>query len=101
MKVKSINGVNMKKELSDYFLVKVRQGESNYKKDKLLSQVAEFNEVVIYEHDVYKYYYAVPYYAKDIIATGLLEFFYNDNYEYTDEQLKDFKEEYKEYFEGK
>lgn len=88
----------MRFKLNDYFIAKVRDGESERKKNAALSNVSSDDLVVVYNHDVYTYYYAVPVANKSEIGGEILELFYKDNYDYSDEQLEDFKIKYSEFF---
>jgi hypothetical protein len=85
-------------EIGNYCIASVRDGQSEHKKDKALEERDINTILVIYRHDVYTYYYAIPKSFKKNIPNSLLNFFYDDNYDYTDEQLNDFKMSYSEYF---
>jgi hypothetical protein len=84
--------------LSNYAIAKVRDGQSQHEKDKALINMPPDNELVVYRHDVYTYYFSVPCVLMNKVGFELLEFFYQDNYDYSDEKLNNFKEEYKKYF---
>ena len=85
------------KKLSDYFVLEVRDGKS-YDLESYTSEMCSSEELVIYRHDVWTYFYIVPKSKLKKVGYDLLEFFYEDNYDYTDEQLADFKNEYPNIF---
>lgn len=85
-------------ELWPYHLCDVRDGASNYEINKLKSEMKEDEMLIIYKHDVTTHYYAVPKHLKNKIGTELLEFFYKDNFDYTDDDLRSFKSDYPDLF---
>jgi hypothetical protein len=88
----------MKFKLGDYCIASIRDGQSEHKKDEAIENMDANEILIVYRHDVYTHYYAVPFSKKEFVGNQLLEFFYDDNYDYTDEQLKDFKELYPQFF---
>ena len=89
----------MKKfQLADYIIAQVRDGQAEYNKDEAIKKMEKDYLLVFYRHDVYSYFYSVPSLYKNQIANELLEFFYSDNHDYTEEKLNDFKESYPCFF---
>jgi len=85
-------------KLCDYSIAVVRDGQSEYHKDQRLIEIESDRVLVVYRHDVYTYYYSVPVSKINLVGNELLEFFYKDNYDYSDEDLIEFKCKYQEFF---
>lgn len=85
-------------KLNDYYLTSVRDGNTEFNKNKLVSELSVNDVLVVYKDDVTTYYYAVPSNLKAQIGSELLELFYADNCDYTNDALTDFKDNHSEYF---
>jgi hypothetical protein len=85
-------------DLSNYLIAELRDGSNPYKKDQAIENMDINTILVVYRDDVYTYYYSVPLKLKNKVGFALLEFFYQDNHDYSDEKLQDFKDEYSEFF---
>lgn len=85
--------------LPKYCIGKIREGHSEFNINKALHEMELDHHLVIYRDDVYTYYFSVPNSIKNEIGHELLEFFYRDNYDYSEEMKQDFINQYPEYFE--
>ena len=85
-------------DLADYCIATVRDGQSTYKKDEAINNMDINDVLIVYKDDVWSYYYAVPLNLEKKAGEKLLEFFYSDNYDYSDEKLQDFKSLYPNIF---
>lgn len=88
----------MRLKLNDYYIGQVRDGQNRYKIEESIKMMDQDHELVIYKDDVITYFYSIPKNKLTSFGYDLLEFFYSDNYDYTDEQLKEFKESYPSIF---
>jgi hypothetical protein len=84
-------------KLAYYLVLEVRHGQS-YDLEIYTQKMCSSEELIVYRDDVWTYYYIVPKSKLKNAGLELLEFFYQDNHDYTDEQLIDFKSEYPNIF---
>ena len=91
----------MKAKLSDFYIGEVRDGQNRYKVDEAISQMEIDSELIAYKDDVTTYYYSIPTLLLPTVKDNFLQIFYSDNYDYCEEQLDDFKENYPSIFKTK
>lgn len=91
----------MKNKLNNFYIGEVRDGQNRYKVDEKISLMEKDCDLIVYKDDVTTYYYSVPRSLLTTVKDNLLEIFYADNYDYGEEHLKDFKENYPSIFKTK
>ena len=84
-------------KLAYYLVLEVRDGK-DYDLEIHTQKMCSSEELIVYRNDVWTYYYIVPKSKLKNDGLELLEFFYQDNHDYTDEKLIDFKGEYPNIF---
>lgn len=90
---------NTEFSLNEYYIGKVRDGASqSFELREAIKESKDDEILVVYREDVHTYYYLVPARHKDQIGGELLELFYSDNYDYTDEMRQDFIENNSQFF---
>ena len=91
----------MKNHLSNFYIGKVRDGQNRYKIEEAISLMEEDCHLIVYKDDVTTYYYSIPERLLTTVKDNFLEIFYEDNYDYSEEHLKEFKENYPSIFKAK